>query len=123
MAGGGQNKKKEITSGRPKGVTPSMGITLMQNIAPPPPPPLHFILALFTLQNTAQHQKHTTLNVAFAREYPKGHWSYYVATLHAFNAAVIPCKVVVHLLVPAVNPLLCVMCAAVTIFNVQAKSQ
>ena len=36
MAGGGQNKKKEITSGRPKGVPPSMGITLMQNIAPPP---------------------------------------------------------------------------------------
>ena len=36
MAGGGQNKKKEITSGRPKGVPPSMGITFMQNIAPPP---------------------------------------------------------------------------------------
>ena len=34
MTGGGQNKKKQSTSGRPKGVAPAMCITTMQSIAP-----------------------------------------------------------------------------------------
>ena len=35
VAGGGQNRKKDTNSGRPSGITPSMGITLMQDTAPP----------------------------------------------------------------------------------------
>ena len=51
VAGGGQNGKKETTCGRPSGVTPSMGITLMQDTYPPPPF-IIFFLALRTFQNT-----------------------------------------------------------------------
>ena len=61
VAGGGQNGKKETTCGRPSGVTPSMGITLMQDTYPPSAL-YYFFLALRTFQNTILQSVPNTLN-------------------------------------------------------------
>ena len=60
VAGGGQNGKKETTCSRPNGVTPSMGITLMQDTYPPLPPLLSFSwhCAHSRIQSFNQYQAH-----------------------------------------------------------------